>query len=398
MEFRRPFPNSGVSVPANGFDYIIWGENPDSNGVYQTVYAKNGVTGEVEISSGDAGDVLLHAIDNGKVIRILSGKYESSKDITLNTGNILVGDIGSTTIYGQVVLGESHNVLYGLSIVNKNYDKTGVGITVPDVSVASNYIFDMVDIAGFEKGIDVKASSFGDVYGTKLSIHNCKYGIMTNSAYTYFFNIDRIYIFNCDDFGQISIQNSSIKTFNANNCPGIDRNSLAFANSTIDNIFLESNTNANLPRGGFGSCDGGTVNNLYITNKSTALISPSTAKYLHIYVDDTSYLKTWGSVEVDLSHSDIVSVKSRIQATSGTPIIIGPSREGIATFTGDGSTTSFTIAHGLVATPSKYFVQPLNAASQGFSDVSADSTDITITFSSAPASGTTLKFYWYAEV
>lgn len=71
---------------------------------------------------------------------------------------------------------------------------------------------------------------------------------------------------------------------------------------------------------------------------------------------------------------------------------------GTTTFTGDGSTTTFTIPHGLVAQPSKYFVQPLNADARAYSSVSADATNISVTFDTAPASGTTLTFYWYAEV
>ena len=77
----------------------------------------------------------------------------------------------------------------------------------------------------------------------------------------------------------------------------------------------------------------------------------------------------------------------------------GLQNSGTATFSGDGSTTTFTIAHGLVATPSKYFVQPLSADAMSTPyDVSVDGTNITITFKSAPASGANLKFYWYAEV
>jgi len=76
----------------------------------------------------------------------------------------------------------------------------------------------------------------------------------------------------------------------------------------------------------------------------------------------------------------------------------GKRNSGIATFTGDGSTTTFTIVHGLVDAPSKYFVQPLSADAKAYSSVSADTTNITITFDTAPASGAELKFYWYAEV
>jgi len=73
--------------------------------------------------------------------------------------------------------------------------------------------------------------------------------------------------------------------------------------------------------------------------------------------------------------------------------------EGIATFSGDGSTTEFKIEHGLVSTPSKYGVSPLTPDAHADKTISVDSTYITITFSTAPPSGTdNLKFSWWAEV
>ncbi|RLC76269.1 MAG: hypothetical protein DRI61_13570, partial [Chloroflexi bacterium] len=68
--------------------------------------------------------------------------------------------------------------------------------------------------------------------------------------------------------------------------------------------------------------------------------------------------------------------------------------------TGDGTNTSFTISHGLATTPTNIIITPTNAsmASADWYVSSWDATNFTITFTSAPASGTKLSFKWYAEV
>jgi len=72
---------------------------------------------------------------------------------------------------------------------------------------------------------------------------------------------------------------------------------------------------------------------------------------------------------------------------------------GTATFSGDGSTTQFKIAHGLVKAPSKVLVTPMTADAAGDFYVTADDTYIYINYSTAPASGTdNVKVSWYAEV
>jgi len=72
---------------------------------------------------------------------------------------------------------------------------------------------------------------------------------------------------------------------------------------------------------------------------------------------------------------------------------------GVATFSGDGSTTTFRIEHGLVSTPSKYVVSPLTPDSDASRTITVDDTYITITFDTAPPSGTdNVKFGWWAEV
>lgn len=61
---------------------------------------------------------------------------------------------------------------------------------------------------------------------------------------------------------------------------------------------------------------------------------------------------------------------------------------GITALNGTGAATSFTIAHGLDAAPTQVNATPGSLAAAGFSYVTADSTNITVNYASAPASGT----------
>jgi len=68
---------------------------------------------------------------------------------------------------------------------------------------------------------------------------------------------------------------------------------------------------------------------------------------------------------------------------------------GVATKTGNGSTKVFTIAHGMSTTPTAYFVDPTSVDALGSFTRSVDATNITITYSVAPPSGTSnLTYTW----
>jgi hypothetical protein len=69
---------------------------------------------------------------------------------------------------------------------------------------------------------------------------------------------------------------------------------------------------------------------------------------------------------------------------------------GLGEFTGDGTTTTFNIAHGLGAVPTSAIV------GKGASDLPdidywvTDETNITVYFKTPPASGATVKIWWIA--
>jgi len=73
--------------------------------------------------------------------------------------------------------------------------------------------------------------------------------------------------------------------------------------------------------------------------------------------------------------------------------------KGTATFSGDGATTTFNIPHGLSSAPSSYWVTPASSDAKGEFYVSADETNLTVTYTSAPPSGSNnVILKWGAEV
>lgn len=85
---------------------------------------------------------------------------------------------------------------------------------------------------------------------------------------------------------------------------------------------------------------------------------------------------------------------------SSTPV--GPTTQrsdnnGVATFAGTGSQQAFTIAHGLGATPRTISVTPGSEAAASAYYASSDGTNITVTFTAAPANAASVVLNWQAS-
>jgi len=112
----------------------------------------------------------------------------------------------------------------------------------------------------------------------------------------------------------------------------------------------------------------------------------------NIYIVDNDmfngYLIT--PVSDDGTNTNVVFKRNRGYATKTS---------GVATFSGDGTTTQFKIPHGLVKGPSKVLATPASKDASGSFYVTADSTYIYVNYFTAPPTGTNnVVLYWYAEV
>jgi len=82
-----------------------------------------------------------------------------------------------------------------------------------------------------------------------------------------------------------------------------------------------------------------------------------------------------------------------------TTDILRSDNYGRSTQNGNGSATAFTIAHGLAAAPGTVTVTPGHADAKGDFHVTVDATNITVTYATAPASGTNnVVLNWRAQL
>jgi hypothetical protein len=96
---------------------------------------------------------------------------------------------------------------------------------------------------------------------------------------------------------------------------------------------------------------------------------------------------------IDVSYTGNVPLVSTTQR--------GTTNRGTLTYNGDGSSTSKTIAHGLGAIPSYYHIEraSLDAGNAGIKYVTADATNLTVYYITAPISGTNnVVLKWKAEL
>ena len=78
---------------------------------------------------------------------------------------------------------------------------------------------------------------------------------------------------------------------------------------------------------------------------------------------------------------------------------VGASNSGTSIQSGTGSATTFNIAHGLFTTPSNAVVTPGSSAANSAFYVTLGVTNITLNYTSAPASGTNnMTWYWRASI
>jgi hypothetical protein len=72
--------------------------------------------------------------------------------------------------------------------------------------------------------------------------------------------------------------------------------------------------------------------------------------------------------------------------------------DGNISITGDGSTTTFSIPHGLDFTPNIYYITPINANASSINYyVTVDGTNINIHYATAPSSGNVLTYKFYVS-
>jgi len=441
MEFRRPYPNSGVKIPENGFDYIVYQDGDN-------VVAKNGGTGEIEFEGTDVGEVITNIPDNSS-IAIKSGYYKYSTPITLSGKNTL----GQKSLigFGRVQLEYTGN---DRAIIIDGTSKAQRGIVISNIELY---------VGNGATGIWVEATAPSYVSQVRLDnvyimsrnylSNRYKYGIYfngtNNGGEVNMVVLNNIQTIGYED-GGYGVYARGVTEFMINNYASNPYLSSGFTNNTYSLYYIGGNLSANQVfvdapvflsgntitintitfEGNFASTDAGdalqiygnniTINSLRASNLTAyKLINigsySSNIKISDIYSAGTNnikYLFGFGTDIKDVIIENMSIPSSQYTYLSGAVFPDGirfigglMQRSGVVTFTGDGTTTTFSVAHGLVmypasisTTPRVYYMVALDENAKGYSTFSADSTYLYVTFPTALPSGSTATFYWYAEV
>jgi hypothetical protein len=135
-------------------------------------------------------------------------------------------------------------------------------------------------------------------------------------------------------------------------------------------------------------------NNVFVGGSSTSRAIygyAQTGYYIKDNIIEANDLRLWNGIKV----SGIDPTLNRLKANLGYVT----ENSGKATFSGDGTKTQFTIAHGLDSTPNKVLVTPGSGDAKGNFYVTVDATYIYVNYATAPPAGTNnVVLYWYAEV
>jgi len=318
-----------------------------------------------------------------------------------DTYNINISDIQGTTINGSLLTiacdtADATNDIYSINCVNlvgMNNAVAGVKIDMDNNRTARDIkIKNLQVINPGQYGIRILgAGNVERLSISGLTIKNPGYqGIFVEASNS--ISDLQISDFTIEDTGTYASIVVIPPTNNITISNGIIRNSGTIEVRNASNLTLSKVTSIN-PQG---------VNTVFLGASGTQVTDSRI---------EECYLEASSTRTIQVYNADTVTIRDNILGTPAVNIVTGTNivfennknyatkNSGQATFSGDGATTSFNIAHGLASTPSVVIVTPASEHARGDFHVEADATNITVTYASAPPAGTNnVVLYWYAEV
>lgn len=402
------------------------------------IKARNGKTGQIDFQDRDAATVIQSAIDaltSGGKIFIKEGIYIITKTININNGGIVLEGVGMGGSYlmsskvSELKLADGANchVIYNNAAHN----------AIKDLLISGNRDNQTSTI------IDGIYNNAWELYIDEVYIFQCKRYGLHNTVNSRLCRIGRVFFEQCSSdgvydegteniyVGATAYQNGSgfhivgkycqivgcyatISGFNGiriggsyNLVVGNIINNAASDGLRIDggvgnivhaNQILNASRSTNANRAGIFimSSTNNIITNNYIASPDFTDPSqrPLYGIWLYTNTDKNLIMHNW--------IQDYTSVA--IYIVSGTHKIkynVGYVTEnsGTATFSGDGTTTQFKIAHGLARTPKMVNVIPASSDAKGTFYVTVDDTYIYVNYATAPPAGTNnVALMWSAEM
>ena len=368
----------------DAYDYIIFKDG-------DVVKAKNGRTGKIEFKDTDDLTVVQSVFDEGGTIAFMSDEFTIDSTLYLRTEN--------TRVYlNNVILKFTQTDTDALVIQKRGIDIVGGEILLP---------------LGFSKaGILIDGSTFQtftrlrpvNIVGTRVIGQDTSAGkgiwFDSKDIGITWVNIDRVFVYNLEtgillhaskENGYITANKVTNSTLYYCKYPMRTIASLSgtyVAGNTFDNIHIQTKSgdtvNAILLYGGLRNYFKIDVWDWGVATTTDLIKILSPADYNYFVIN---------------THGDDFTLDIDANSIHNTFVLVDRPTSKIAVFSGDGSTTQFSVPHYLPVKPSKVLVTPMSSDAAGDFYVTADDTYIYVNYKTAPPSGTdNIKLSWYAEV
>jgi len=395
------------------------------------VYAKNGRTGQIEFSGTDAATVIQQAIDalpsGGGKIFIKAGEYQLTKKINLKSNLTIEGEGFGTVFY---VMANIYEAISGIQVENVVLCGLRLNGMYPTFKKIRWYGF------YFEKSrnIIIKGCWSSNFRYGGIAIDTCSDVIVQSCILTdcrepilYVYGSERVTIADCiflhtDSFPYISTaiylwESRRVSVVNNLIAPyGADLSQLPILGiiaDTCDELTI------------LGNILWYVVDGFHVYAPVSRVIFAFNYVKLNPYIGPAGTVDLFGATDCIVVGNIVPSIdEGKDQEEKGDRNIImlnyveegyigkaGAStivrynfgyvteNGGVATFSGDGSTTQFKIPHGLASTPTVVSLEAKSVDAAGDKYWTADETYIYVNFVTAPPAGTdNVVISWKAEV
>jgi hypothetical protein len=405
------------------YSYIIWTDGTN-------YYAKNGKTGQIDFSGTNAGIVIqnvINSLSGGGIVFIKAGQYPVSFNVT-NNRVVIVGEGRNTIIFGEVTLGTYNSRREFLYIMNLCIEGTLniIKVSSPYVgNVKARNIFVSEVYHGYMENIILQFGSGiifkvegGATATTDLAIKDMliednlsNTDIAVSIANNAIVSFDDLWIESATGFskwiqnyGLLTVRNGNLGRYltDSPNTIGIDNYGTIIGNfkaeAAVNRILLNltgSHSRVYM-RGGITNASGS-----IIISGDNNIVELDTVHTKNLTVSGNNniisgiFRSVGGQISVTGKNNNLKNLVI-LDANNNPHYFV---QSGQATFSGDGTTTQFKIAHDLISAPSKILVTPGSSDAKFTFYVTADSTYIYVNYDTAPPSGTNnVVLYWYAEV
>jgi len=385
-------PVVGIKDVVELYKRHAWVEQPPAEASYivfriaDRYYAKNGDTGEIEFSSGDASEVIQRAIDNaptGGMVLLRAGTYPMTKTITLKRDRVLAGETPGTTFRATTLRAEADidilQVLRGSRVLNLDFVApatlpafTHSAIVCPgSEQVTTPYPIQIIGVSGY-------CGKTGGG-GTFIKFENTEAG-----HFIYFSLVSRVWSRNFD----YAIRLETVVA------PG-NMNGNIFSDIFIDGgmygVYINGTANANLFVGVHMQARDGHVEGIHVDGKYNIFVGcrvwdvPTGTYGVHLVSGSERACFFGGYVKPlwDEGVNNVFIQTTFINRNYGTATL-------------PAGATSVTVSHGLDGTPGVVKVTPRSIAVGACAVTARDATSFTITVETAPA--VDVEIDWEAEV